>query len=409
MNIEEIKRITHNGSEEEKVSLRDYFKKYGNTYDKEVEVHEILVNTLLQLDKDEIIALSGIIGYPVFLRISLIPKIRHRFPLLQDGASLILLDEDNNILVQQRMDNGKYGFSGGCQELGEELTDVAIRECYEEAGLLLDKERIIDVCEVSGLSRRNSYPNGDVVVNNTALHIGYLSDCSGALRKDYESKQVFFKPLSFLDGLSDEEKHEKDFIEICRMYMNGEVPIIHQQLIPELELPEVGNMSFVDYLYLLSPEQSLVLAKKMGYLEFLNNSLDERIRDIFPRLVDKSVVMSVQEDRILVEEIDGKVMLPKRIQSVGESFEDLVASSFGISKEDIKLVFRMSGNKMYNRNTNEFINALVFEVTKELNETDTLSYRQVSEVIDKLSNEDKLYYEAYCEKMNESVKLKRTK
>lgn len=409
MNIEEIKRIIHNGNEEEKVSLRDYFKKYGNTYDKEVEVHEILVNTLLQLDKDEIIALSGIIGYPVFLRISLMPKIRHRFPLLQDGASLILLDEDNNILVQQRMDNGKYGFSGGCQELGEELTDVAIRECYEEAGLLLDKERIIDVCEVSGLSRRNSYPNGDVVVNNTALHIGYLSDCSGVLRKDYESKQVFFKPLSFLDSLSDEEKHEKDFIEICRMYMNGEVPIIHQQLIPKVELPEVGNMSFVDYLYSLSPEQALVLAKKMGYLEFLNNSLDERIRDIFPRLVDKSVVMSVQDDRILVEEVDGKVMLPKRIQSVGESFEDLVATSFGISKDDIKLVLRMSGNKMYNRNTNEFINALVFEVTKELNETDNLSYRQISEVIDKLSDEDKLYYEAYCEKMDESVKLKRTK
>ena len=73
------------------------------------------------------------------------PKIRHKFPLLQDGAALILLDTDNNILVQQRMDNGKYGFSGGCQELGEELTDVAIRECYEETGLLLDKNKIIDV------------------------------------------------------------------------------------------------------------------------------------------------------------------------------------------------------------------------------------------------------------------------
>lgn len=409
MNIEEIRKIIHNGSEEEKILLRDYFKKYGNTYDKEVEVHEILVNTLLQLDKDEIIALSGIIGYPVFLRISLMPKIRHRFPLLQDGASLILLDEDNNILVQQRMDNGKYGFSGGCQELGEELTDVAIRECYEEAGLLLDKERIIDVCEVSGLSRRNSYPNGDVVVNNTALHVGYLSDCSGALRKDYESKQVFFKPLSFLDSLSDDEKHEKDFIEICRMYINGETPIIHQQLIPEIELPEVGNMSFVDYLYSLSPEQSLVLAKKIGYLEFLNNSLDERIRNIFPRLVDKSVVMSFQDDRILVEEVDGNVMLPKRVQSVGESFEDLIVTSFGISKEDFSLAIRMSGNKMYNRDTNEFINALVFGATKELDETDILCYRQVSEVIDKLSDEDKLYYEAYMKKVEESVMLKRTK
>jgi len=83
MKIEEIRRIIHTGSEDEKVNLRDFFKKYGNTYDKELEVHEILVNTILQLNKDEVISLSGIIGYPVFLRICLMPKIRHKFPLLQ--------------------------------------------------------------------------------------------------------------------------------------------------------------------------------------------------------------------------------------------------------------------------------------------------------------------------------------
>lgn len=123
MNLEEIKRIIYNGNEEDKGRLRDYFKKYGNTYDKEVEVHEILVDTILNLNKEEVIKLSGIIGYPVFLRICLKPKIRHRFPLLQDGASLILFDEEGRVLTQQRMDNGKFGFSGGCQELGEDLTD----------------------------------------------------------------------------------------------------------------------------------------------------------------------------------------------------------------------------------------------------------------------------------------------
>ena len=408
MKIEEIRRIIHTGSEDEKVNLRDFFKKYGNTYDKELEVHEILVNAILQLNKDEVISLSGIIGYPVFLRMCLIPKIRHRFPLLQDGASLILLDSDNNILVQQRMDNGKYGFSGGCQELREELTDVAIRECYEETGLLLDKNKIIDVCEVSGLSRRNSYPNGDVVVNNTALHIGYLEDCSGVLRKDYESKQVFFKPLSFLVELSDEEKHEKDFVEICKMYLNGEIPIIHQELIKNIELPSMENMSFEDYLYSLNPNEALIFAKRIGYEEFLKRSLDERVRDIFPHFVDKSVILSIKDNTILVEEIDGKVMIPKRIQSVGESFEDLVATSFNLSKNDIKLVLRMSGNKMYNKDDNEFINALVFDVSKELDETSTMKYRDISEVIELLSDEDKIYYYAYVEKMNESFKLKRT-
>lgn len=113
MQIEEIKRIIHNGKEVEKDNLRDYFKKYGNTYAKEEEIHEILVNVLLKLNKQERILLSTIIGYPVFLRICLMPKIRHKFPLLQDGVSLILLDLEGNVLVQQRMDNGKYGFSGG--------------------------------------------------------------------------------------------------------------------------------------------------------------------------------------------------------------------------------------------------------------------------------------------------------
>ncbi len=83
MKIEEIRRIIYSGTIAEKENLMDYFKKYGNTYDKEVEVHEILINILLELNKEERILLSNIIGYPVFLRICLMPKIRHKFPLLQ--------------------------------------------------------------------------------------------------------------------------------------------------------------------------------------------------------------------------------------------------------------------------------------------------------------------------------------
>ncbi len=252
MTIDEVRRIISAGTEEEKVVLRDYFKKYGNTLDKEKEVHEIFVNVLFQLDKQEKIALSGIIGYPVFLRIALYPEIRHSFPLLQDGASLVLIDQNENVLVQQRMDNGKYGFSGGCQELGEELTDVAIRECYEEAGLLLDKNKIINLCEVSGLSRRNSYPNGDVVVNNTALHIGYLEDCTGELHKDFESKQVMFKPLSFLDGLPEDAKHESDFIDILRRYFRGENVNLRQEDIKYIVIPEWYVKDIVSYLLIFT-------------------------------------------------------------------------------------------------------------------------------------------------------------
>lgn len=395
MKIEEIRRIIYSGTEEEKDNLRDYFKKYGNTYDKEVEVHEILVKILLELNKEERILLSGIIGYPVFLRICLMPKIRHKFPLLQDGAALIILDAEGNILVQQRMDNGKYGFSGGCQELGEELTDVAIRECYEETGLLLSKDKIIDVCEVSGLSRRNCYPNGDVVVNNTALHIGSVTDCTGSLHKDYESKEVSFRSLSFLENLSDEQKHEKDFIEILKMYSVGNVDRLKQPLIDMVELPPQGNLNFVDYLDSLTSEQALVLAKKMGYMSFLEFSLDERIKDIFPHLVDKSILVAIKDNEVLVTS-DGS--LPKTIQSVGESFEDSLSSEYDLGSDYLRLAARVSGNNWYVENDNSFINGMIFSPIEPIVSNEYLKYIDLEKAKEVLSSEDLGYLEEYFSK-----------
>lgn len=405
MTVEEIKRIIYFGTQKEKDVLRDYFKKYGNTYEKEVEVHEILVSTLLKLSKKERILLSTIIGYPVFLRIALYPKIRHCFPLLQDGASLILLDDSQNILVQQRMDNGKFGFSGGCQELGEELADVAIRECYEETGLLLDKNKMISVCEVSGLSRKNCYPNGDVVVNNTALYIGYLHDCTGALRKDYESKQVFFKPISFLENLPEEQKHEKDFIQLCKLFLEGENTFLPQPFLDDVSLPLQGTLSFVDYLSSLQSQEALFLAKKMGYQEFLMAFLDERIRDIFPHFVDKSVFVSVKEDSVLLQEVNGQYFLPKYIQSVGESFENILVSSLGVSINDLRFVVRLSGEKMYMEETNSFINAMVYDSIVPLEESASFQYYPISAVLSSLTEEDKKYMDAYLSLRHDEKKL----
>lgn len=390
MNIDEVRRIIHTGNVLEKNNLRDYFKKYGNTFEKEEEVHEILVELLLKLDSEEIINLSGIIGYPVFLRICLMPKIRHKFPLLQDGASLIILDEYNDILVQQRMDNGKYGFSGGCQELGEELVDVAIRECMEETGLTLDKDKIIDVCEVSGLSRKNSYPNGDVVVNNTALYFGYLKDCTGSLRKDFESKQIFFKPLEFLENLDDSLKHEKDFIMICRMYLDGKVPSIVQEKLPELFVLPNENFEFDEYVASLNTEEIMALAKQMGYQKFLLSCIDERIKKIFPYLLDKSILINLKDEKILVEKVSSGYALPKRIQSVGESFIDVLSSSFNIDINNLELVTRVSF-----KDNNIFINGMVYETSLILEENNSLRYFDVSKVFDLLSLEDQKYLMAY--------------
>ena len=96
-------------------------------------------------------------------------KLKHKFVLLQDGAAAIIVNNKGQILLQSRADRDKWGLPGGCQELGERFQDTIIREIKEETNLDVKEEdlQLIDI--VSGSSRRNEYPNGDVVINNTAF------------------------------------------------------------------------------------------------------------------------------------------------------------------------------------------------------------------------------------------------
>lgn len=234
-----------------------------------------------------------------------------------------------------------------------------------------------------------------------------MGDCTGELRSDFESKKVEFNYVEYLDGLPEELKHEKDFIEICKMYLKGEIPVIKQDIVTDMELPLQGDLSFEDYLYSLDDEQALGLAKRMGYVNFLMAAIDERIRDRFPHLVDKSILIELRDDTVLVEEVDGQVYLPKRIQSVGESFEDVLADNFKISNDNLRLCVRMSGEEMYNKEDNSFINAMIFEPVEELEENELLRYRFLSEVEDKLSDEDKMYLVAYKRSVDKEKVLKK--
>lgn len=148
-----------------------------------------LVNIIKELSSDEIIELSNIIGYPVFTRLCM-GELAHRFVLLQDGAAAIILNDKGQILLQSRADRDKWGLPGGCQELGERFQDTIIREIKEETNLDVLEEDLELVAIVSGSTRRNDYPNGDVVINNTVLY--RVSNYTGDLRWDAESKKMEF-------------------------------------------------------------------------------------------------------------------------------------------------------------------------------------------------------------------------
>lgn len=169
--------------------------------------YEELVKIIEPLSADEIIELSNVIGYPVFTRLCM-GELKHRFVLLQDGAAAIIVNDKGQILLQSRADRDKWGLPGGCQELGERFQDTVIREIKEETNLVVKEEDLELIDIVSGSSRRNDYPNGDVVINNTALYC--VRNYSGKLKWDNESKNMKFFDLENLP----QNQNDPDLIKL---------------------------------------------------------------------------------------------------------------------------------------------------------------------------------------------------
>lgn len=96
--------------------------------------------------------------------------IKHRFVLLQDGSAAIMENEKGQILFQSRSDKNRWGLPSGCQELGERFEDTIIREIKEECNLDVTENNLELIAIVSGNTRKNEYPNGDTVINNTILY-----------------------------------------------------------------------------------------------------------------------------------------------------------------------------------------------------------------------------------------------
>lgn len=167
----------------------------------------VLKVIIKKLSPDEIIKLSNIIGYPVFARMCM-GELKHRFVLLQDGAAAIIVNNKGQILLQSRADRDKWGLPGGCQELGERFQDTIIREIKEETNLDVKEEDLELIEVVSGTSRRNSYPNGDVVINNTVLYC--IKRYSGNLKWDNESKDMRFWDINNLPV----NQNDHDLIDI---------------------------------------------------------------------------------------------------------------------------------------------------------------------------------------------------
>lgn len=192
--------------------ILEKIKKLSNNEKRSI-AYEELIEIINQLSPNEIIELSNIIGYPVFTRLCM-GVLKHKFVLLQDGAAAIIVNVNGQILLQSRADNDRWGLPGGCQELGERFEDTIIREVKEETNLDITEDNLELIAIVSGNSRRNEYPNGDVVINNTALYC--VKNYSGDIKWDSESKDMKFFDLDNLPM----NQNDPDLIEIYKKSLN---------------------------------------------------------------------------------------------------------------------------------------------------------------------------------------------
>ena len=167
--------------------------------------HEEFVKLIMSLDEKELQEFSAKYGgYPVLFRMALDERINH-IPFIQTGSAIIIRNELGQILLQERTDRNKWGLPGGCQELGENLKITAVREAYEETGIKLNPNDLILIDTLSGETRKNSYPNGDIVYNNTSLYLAnVLTNNICNLKGDSETKRLkFFDVDKIPDNLMD--------------------------------------------------------------------------------------------------------------------------------------------------------------------------------------------------------------
>ncbi len=137
-------------------------------------------------------------GYIMNLR----EKVGH-ITLIGVGASTLVFNNKNELLLNLRSDTNTWGIPGGSKELRETLEECAIRELKEETNINVNDLELITV--LSGKEYFFKYPNEDELDCVIALY--KVSNYNGELNiNDGESKELKFFSLDNLPELESRAK-----------------------------------------------------------------------------------------------------------------------------------------------------------------------------------------------------------
>ena len=131
-------------------------------------------------------------------------------PIIGVGATALVFNENNEILLNLRSDTGTWGIPGGSMELYENIRETAVRELKEEAGITAESLELVDV--LSGSDYYFEYPNGDKMCNVIVLF--KVLNYSGEIRvSDDESRELKFFPINALPDMESRAKAILDGIK----------------------------------------------------------------------------------------------------------------------------------------------------------------------------------------------------
>ena len=104
---------------------------------------------------------------------------------VRPSASAVIFDRRGRVLLQERSDGGQWGLPGGSVEIGESVTDAAIREVREETGLEVTVRRLVGVYSDPAMQVVR-YPDGNVwhyvnVCFECVVRGGTLTTCDETL------------------------------------------------------------------------------------------------------------------------------------------------------------------------------------------------------------------------------------